>query len=349
MLLLAVLPSDAVPSSLGCLVVPGGVPSLVDRQAACSALVVPDKCATLQRLIDEDKQDDSLARSLVVWVIVVAGVRLLASLVNHAATKTCRLRSLWESAVFSMYCRLAVVGLSAWQLTRGWDVLSLLVETRLLALAVTIDASLAVSCFYRVVVMAAALTCARVLCVIPTGGFVSDLGENHPHFVLSRRPVATGDPHPPTCVFSELTSMCLRDGGAGDGPRILRGQLQLLVHDHEFVEDGLRKFIMGFMTGPSGVLWGVFVLCLYACHAVAVLIDSCASRSHRRRRFPVVRSSVRNALANALERLNENSPLRSFAQFSVTRWASKVRPLGLPKFLWFAHAHFVCLNGHVGD
>lgn len=309
MVLLAVPPAGAVPTSRGRVAAARGVPPMASRQAVCPALAMPDKCEALERLLDEAEAEDALTESLALAVVLLVVARFLVTLLDHKAESSRSVGGMLSWAQRCSLLRLSIVVVSIWQLTRAWNVPSQLVETRLLAIAVALDTSLVLNFWYRDYVTSVAEECERTLCD-------SMYRPPIPSFAWSRRSRvdrAAGGP-PPTCLFSELTGTSVRNGDAAGGPYVLRGQLLLLVRDHEFVSDGLGTFIKGYMTGPTGAIWGLVIACSYVFLALFG-----GSRDFLRSREPT--SDVRVPLFLRV----------------------------LPRFSSFAHAHFVCLNGHQGD
>lgn len=140
-LLPAVPPDGAVPTSRGRVAAARGVPPMASRQVVCPALVVPDRCVALQRLLDEAEADEALTESLTLVVVLLVVARFLVTLLHHKADSSRKVMGVLCWVYCSYVFRVSIVVVSVRQLRRSWNVPSQLVETRLLAIAVPLDTS----------------------------------------------------------------------------------------------------------------------------------------------------------------------------------------------------------------
>jgi len=198
------------------------------RQEACSALQVPENCVALQEMLAEGTADDLLTQSLVHWLVALVIIRALVVVFDARADRAYRWTTLLAADTASLVIRLVVVVASVWQLTRLWDNSSALIESRVLAVAVALDAAVALVRVLRLGFFLYLYRVARRL-------FVHD---------------------PPTYLHCADVERVLSAPTGTSGPRVLRAQLVLLVREWEYISHHLRQ--PGHDTlrsGPTSVLW----------------------------------------------------------------------------------------------
>lgn len=222
--------SGAAAASAAGVAAAGGVAA---RQAGCPALLDPS-CGALQKLLADARADDTRARALAGWVVAIVVIRVLVVVVDEQVARARRWTVQLGAGAASVGVRTAIIAVSSWQLRRLWGNASTLVESRLLAVAVAVDAA----------------TCAERSARLIFDGISCRMS----------RALFAGDP--PTYRFCEATKQRLQSSAPSRRePQVLQSELHFLVRDYEVLYAALQgDEIRVFLARPSSLIFAPLAL-----------------------------------------------------------------------------------------